>query len=189
MNRISPISQTPGSGSGMLFENEFQMRMTTCWSTMERPSEAMKPLFGRVSVNWNRPRSSRKSDKPDDGDGDDQRRNVAKAVADQGPDAHRAQHEEFAMGEIDDAGQSEDQCDPDPHQDDHARDRETVHELLDEGHHDVVSRCPRRESHSTNSSRIEPPDEPAFPFLRDGRGNQPLPLQLVRAIEYARSKS
>ena len=83
------------------------------------------------------------ADKPDDNNGDDDRRNVAEAVANQGPNANRAQHQKLAVSEIDNAGQSEDQRDADPHQDDHARDRETIHELLDKGHHDVVPWRPR----------------------------------------------
>ena len=70
MNGISPICQTPGSGSGMLFENEFQMRITTCWSTMERPSEAMKPLFGRVQRELEQTPLEQKADEADDRDGD-----------------------------------------------------------------------------------------------------------------------
>ena len=40
------------------------MRMTTCWITIDRPSDAMKPLFGWSRVNWNNPRSKRKPRKP-----------------------------------------------------------------------------------------------------------------------------
>jgi hypothetical protein len=102
----------------------------------------MNPLFGRVSVNWNRPRLEQtpleqKSDKADDDDGDDQRWNVAKTVAHQNPDTDCAQHQELAVRKIDDPCQSEDQRDANPHQDDHARDGEAVHELLDKGHHDT----------------------------------------------------
>ena len=63
------------------------------------------------------------------------RRNVAETVAHQNPDADRAQHQELAVREIDDPGQSEDQRDANPHEDDDARHGEAVYELLKKGDH------------------------------------------------------
>ena len=46
-----------------------------------------------------------------------------------------ADHQELAVGEVDDAGQAEDQRDADPDQDDDARHRQAVDELLEKDVH------------------------------------------------------
>src|ERR1700722_626041 len=65
----------------------------------------------------------------------DEAEDEAAAIADHQPGRHSADHQKLAMGEIDDAGQSENQRDADADKDDDAGDRQTVDELLQENIH------------------------------------------------------
>src|SRR5205085_890342 len=55
--------------------------------------------------------------------------------ADQRPGCHAADHQEFALREIDDAGEAEDQRNADPDEDGDARHRQAVYQLLKEDFH------------------------------------------------------
>ena len=72
---------------------------------------------------------------PDRQDRQHHRQREAEAGADGKPGDDAADHQEFAMGEVDDAGQAEDQGDADGDQRDDAGDRKPVEDLLDENVH------------------------------------------------------
>ena len=130
-----PTTQTAPTGSGMLFWNSLKTRITTCCRITLSPIDMMNPFIGRSSVKRKRPSFGDEPERPDDAHRQDNRCEEVETEADKEPRRDSADHQELAVGEIDNAGKAEDQSDAHADQNCDARDRKTVHELLDQYFH------------------------------------------------------